>query len=260
RAAAFIGDSSYASQEALTRMASTRGHPFQLSAIQVLSKLPPSAALNDMLRRLLDSPEATVRIEAYKVLADNGDPSVMSTVVKRWEDREKFVLDYVRTDGPPLIYCSQRGRPRIALIGRFPAIRGPLVFSTLGNRLSISSMQVGDDKKSALVVHYRDPRRKNAVRALSRADVAELAARLGGQRHKSDDRLDFTYGEVVAILQAMIDRGDVVGEGRGPDGRELAASFVLQEPAHVADQIQSAPAIDAGRPQTEDAAGPVGMR
>ena len=260
RAAAFIGDSSYAAQEALTRIAQSRGHAFQLSAIQVLGRLPPSSALNDMLRRLLDSPEATVRIEAYKVLAASGDPSIMTNVVKRWEDREKFLLDFVPSDGQTLIYASQRGRPRIAIIGRFPQIRDGLVFTALGNRLSITSTEVGEDKTQALAIHYRDPRRKTAVRVLSRPDVAELAARLGGQGAKADEKLDFTYGEVVAILQAMIDRSDIVSASRGPDGRQLAASFVLQEPPSIADQIQTAPAIDAGRPQTEDAAGPIGMR
>jgi hypothetical protein len=260
RAAAFIGDSSYSAQEALTRMAQTRGHPFQLSAIQVLGKLPASTALNDMLRRLLDSPEATVRIEAYKVLAQNGDPSIMTNVVKRWEDREKFLLDFVPSDGQPLIYASQRGRPRVAIIGRFPQIRANLVFTALGNRLTITSTEVGEDKTPALAVHYRDPRRKSAVRVLSRPDVAELAARLGGQGAKADEKLDFTYGEVVAILQSMIDKGDIVSANRGPDGRQLAASFVLQEAPAIADQIQSAPAIDAGRPQTEDEPAKVGMR
>ena len=260
RAAAFIGDSSYAAQEALTRIAQARGHPFQLSAIQVLGKLPPSSALSDMLRRLLDSPEATVRIEAYKVLAAGGDPSIITNAVKRWEDREKFLLDFVPSDGAPLVYASQRGRPRIAFIGRFPEVRGSLVFTALGGRLSITSTEVGEDKTPALALHYRDPRRKAAVRVLSRPDVAELAARLGGQGAKADEKLDFTYGEVVAILQAMIDKGDIVSASRGPDGRQLAASFVLQEAPAVADQIQSAPAIDTGRPQTEDEPARVGMR
>jgi hypothetical protein len=258
RAAAFIGDPSYAAQETLTRMASARGHPFQISAIQVLGKLPASAALNDMLRRLVDSPEALVRIEAYKVLAANGDPTIYSHVVKRWEDREKFVLDLVPSEGTPLIYASQTGRPRIAIIGRFPVVREPLMFTALGNRLSIASTEVGQEKKKALSIHYRDPRRKTAVRVLAQADVAELAARLGGEGPKSEDKLDFTYGEIVAILQAMIDRGDIVSATRGPDGRSLTASFVLQEAPQVSDQIQSAPSIDDGRPQTDDPAGPIG--
>jgi hypothetical protein len=90
--------------------------------------------------------------------------------------------------------------------------------------------------------------------------LAELAARLGGEGSKSEEKLDFTYGEVLAILQAMVDRGDIVSSTRGRDGRALAASFVLQEAPQVADQIQSAPSIDEGRPQAEEAPKTLGMR
>ena len=260
RAAACIGDSSYAAQEALTRIASTRGHPYQLSAIDVLGRLPPSSALDEMLRRLLDAPEASVRVKAYEVLASHEDPSMVSHSVRRWEDREKFLLDLVPSEGPPLVYATQRGRPRVAIIGRFPVVREALVFTALGSRLSIASTEVGGDKKPALMIHYRDPRRPQAVRVLSRPDVAELAARLGGEGPKGEEKLDFTYGEVLAILQAMVERGDIVSSTRGPDGRSLAALFVLQEPPQVADQIQSAPGIEDGRPQTEEAPRTIGMR
>src|SRR6185503_10210799 len=142
-----------------------------------------------------------------------------------------------------------------------PVVREALVFTALGNRLSIASAEVGGDKKPALMIHYRDPRRQQAVRIVSRPDVAELAARLGGEGPKGEEKLDFTYGEVLAILQAMVERGDIVSSTRGPDGRSLAALFVLQEPPQVADQIQTAPAIDDGRPQNEDAATKtIGMR
>jgi hypothetical protein len=260
RAGAYIGDPSYAAQEALTRMASTHGHPYQLSAIDVLGKLPPSTALSQMLRKLLDAPEASVRVKAYEVLASHEDPTLVSHSVRRWEDREKFVLDLVPSEGPPLVYATQRGRPRIAIIGRFPVLRDDVVFTAIGNRLSISATEVGEEKRRALVIHYRDPHRRQALRALSRPDVAELAARLGGEGAKSDEKLDFTYGEVLAILQSMVDRGDIVSSARGRDGRALAASFVLQEAPQVADQIQNAPSIDDGRPQAEEAPKTIGMR
>lgn len=289
RAAAFIGDPSFAAQETLIRMAETAGHPFQLSAIQVLGKLPASSALSQLLRRLLNAPEATVRVEAYRVLAAAGDPAVFSRPVRR-NDREKFVLDVVPGDGPPLIYATHQGRPRVAVIGRMPMVRRPVTFTALSRRLMISSVDPnaqanagnGDlnadnaDKPvpdaapiaarampHAISIYFRDPRprtRKPAVKVLSRPDVAELAARLGGEGAPGEPRLDFSYGEVVAILQTMSDKGDIVSNRRGPDGRLLAASFVLQEPAHVADEVRSAPSIDEGRPQADSPVGSVGMR
>jgi hypothetical protein len=264
RAAAFIGDPSFAAQETLIRMAETRGHPFQLSAIQVLGKLPPSTALSQLLRRLLDAPETTVRVEAYKVLSGGNDPTVFSKSVQRYEGREKFVVDVVLSDGPPLIYATRQGRPRIGIVGRVPTVRAPLTFTALGQRLTIASTEVGEEpnKKPALAIYYRDPRpgaRERPVKVLSRLDVAELAARLGGEGARGEPRLDFSYGEVVAILQALSDKGDIVSSRRGPDGRLLAASFVLEAP-RMQDEVNSAPVIDEGRPQGDAPPGPVGMR
>ena len=98
------------------------------------------------------------------------------------------------------------------------------------------------------------------MKVLSRPDVAELTARLAGEGAAGQQRLDFSYGEVVAILQALSDKGDIVSNRRGPDGRLLAASFVLQEAGAAADEIRSAPVIDEGRPQGDGPTGPVGMR
>ncbi|HZN69232.1 MAG TPA: flagellar basal body P-ring protein FlgI [Tepidisphaeraceae bacterium] len=247
RAAACIGDTSMAAQETLARMATTRGHPFQLSAIEVLGKLPPSTALNQVLRRLLEAREATVRIEAYRVLAAHGDTAVFSRPITRFE-RQKFLLDVVYGDGPPLVYASQRGLPRLSILGRTPMLRTPLTFSALDNRLTISTVQLGEAGKEALAIFYRDPRRKQPVKVMSRPDLAELAARLAGEGATGEDRLDFTYGEVVAILQSLSDGGHIVSTA-GPDGRQLAASFVLQDPPRIEDQIRNAPSIDEGRPQ-----------
>ena len=267
RAAAFIGDPSMAAQETLLRMAEKRGHPFQVSAIEVLAKLPASAALSELLRRLLDAPEETVRVAAYEALTKAQDPSVYSRPVKRYEDREKFVIDVVPGDGPPMIYASQRGRPRIGIVGRTPEIRQPLTFTALDKRLSISTTQIptadGNGQRDALVLFYRDPRGRgpnSTVRVLSRPDVAELAARLAGHGAAGEQRLDFSYGEVVAILQALVARGDITSPRRGPDGRHLAASFVLQRASGIADEIRSAPTINEGRPQGDTPPGPVGMR
>ena len=90
--------------------------------------------------------------------------------------------------------------------------------------------------------------------------MAELAARLGGEGARGEQKLDFSYGEVVAILQALSDKGDIVSSRRGADGRLLAASFVLQEAPGVADEVRSAPVIDEGRPQADAPPGPVGLR
>src|SRR5207302_5725557 len=78
RAAAYIGDDSMAAENSLFDMARTAHHPFQLNAVQVLGSLRNNEALNHLLRELLESDETLVRVEAYKILARNHDPSIYS--------------------------------------------------------------------------------------------------------------------------------------------------------------------------------------
>lgn len=245
RAAAFIGDPSGGAQHALVRIGRTAGHPFQISAIQTLGTLPPSTSLNHMLRELLDSDQNLARIEAYKVLAKNRDPKIFTTIVKGHDGTEKFALDIVPSEGPPVIYASRRGAPRIAIIGRGQALMQPLVFTALDMRLSMTA-QPNDQ---GITLFYRDDYAK-PVRLLSRPDVADIIARLGGEGADDEARLDFTYGEILAILQALSDQRKVVApRGRG----EMAvASLVLQEAPMVEQQIEQAPVIgDTARPQAD---------
>jgi hypothetical protein len=246
RAAAFIGDSTGAAENRLVQMARTPQHPFRLSAVQTLGGLPPSSALNHLVRELLNSDQATVRIAAYEVLAradSNGDPdpSVYRTFVHPVNNpnNQKFVLDVVPSEGPPLIYATQQGAPRIAVIGRTPELRLPVTFVGMGSRFTISS--VGKDRVATL--YHRDPMREDPVKVLTQPDVPELIARLGGSGPRDEQALDLTYGEVVAIIQGLADQGqfaasDVSGQ--------WACSFVLQQPQQLRNLIIGAPTIAAG--------------
>jgi hypothetical protein len=72
---------------------------------------------------------------------------------------------------------------------------------------------------------------------------------LAGEGPAGDPVLDFSYADVVALLQSMIDGQKVSGAGGGQ--RQLA-SFVLQEPPVIQDAIDNAPLLgENGRPQTD---------
>ncbi|MBC8105862.1 MAG: flagellar basal body P-ring protein FlgI, partial [Anaerolineae bacterium] len=134
RAAAYNGDSTAIT--VLGDMARTPNHPFQISAVQILGSLPTSPVVNQMLRQLLDAPDAVVRIEAYRVLADSKDASIYSQVINN-----KFILDIIPSKGPPMIYASRRGGQRLAIFGNKPALEMPAAFSALNKRLSITTDQ-----------------------------------------------------------------------------------------------------------------------
>ncbi|MBC8105863.1 MAG: hypothetical protein H7Z14_04680 [Anaerolineae bacterium] len=88
---------------------------------------------------------------------------------------------------------------------------------------------------------------------LSRPDIAELIARLGGEGPQdAPQKLDFSYGEIVSVVQAMTRNQQVVamlGNARVP------TPFVLQSSPRVQSEIDAAPSIpERTRPQGDTSA------
>jgi hypothetical protein len=232
RAAAFLDDPF--GQDRLVQIACTSGDPFQINAIQALEEVSDDVQLDAKLAKLLDSDQAMVRIEAYKVLANHKSPYIYSKAIASPLNPENdFMLDMVNSDGPPLIYCTRLGVPRVAVFGRKVDLFTPVVFSAFDSHLTISTVPGKNDRVN---VYYYDETQRKPVQAVSGRGVAELIARLGGS---TDEGFHFTYGDVVTVLQALVDRKDV------------GASFVLQKLPQVDRPIQQAPLLpDEGRPQT----------
>jgi len=241
RAAACIGDESAVT--ALGQMAQTAGNPFQLSAVQTLGTLGHSPQIDQMLRSLLDTDQTLVRVEAYRILADHQDSSIYSTVI-----HQRFALDIVPSQGPPLVWASRTGVPRIAVFGHKPALRTPMIFAAINDRLTISATP-GEQN---VHIFYRDPTRAQPIDILSRPDMAEVIARLGGEGPIEENHFDFSYGDIVAILQALSDQQLIYGQ---PSPTSLASAqlpvpFVLQAEGHLQEQLANAPIIEQ-RPQGE---------
>ena len=260
RAAAFLGDQS--APQVLVNMARTKGHPFQINAIQVLGALQSSPAINEMLRPLLNSDETLVRLEAYKMLARNGDNSIFSRPLKAG-----FSLDVIRSEGPPVVYATRRGTPSIAVIGKSAKIEMPVTFTAMDGRLSISS----DASNRALTIFYRPappPRgvqsRKaleqlEPIRVVSQPDLDLVIAHLAGEGPDNQRKLNFNYAEIVSILNKLLTGDRLTAVTASSGGKKVPASFILEELPQAQDSIYSAPVIgDQGRPQADEP-GRVGM-
>ncbi len=229
RAAAFLGDRS--AQDALVAMAQNPRHPFRLNAVQTLAALPATPVVDQLLRSLLDSDETLVRIAAYRGLVQNADPAILSHPVG-----DKFVLDLIPSDGPPLIYASSRGTPRIAVFGRGAELKTPIAYGVMDDRLTITS----DPSGGPALTIYHQPGRAEPVIVRSNPDLAELIARLGGMGPEHRPALDLTYGQIVAMLQDLGGKQRVVALA---DGRTTPAVFVLQnaDAGGTQDEIYTAP-------------------
>jgi hypothetical protein len=228
RAGAFIGDAS--ADETVLEMARADSHPFQLNAVKVLGALPSSPRVDRMLSQLLASRNALVRIEAYRVLADHESPFVLSRAVEG-----QFVIDQVMSEGPPLVYATRSGIPRIAIFGQSLSLNLPIMYTTMEDQLTISTAPGG---QSITIFDRTNNLRPNGVQVKLRPDLYEMVWRLAGG---SDDGFRFGYSDLVGILQGL------------SDGKHIGATFVLQDLPSVRDAVEDAPPIidPKGRPVAE---------
>lgn len=238
RAAAMLGETTAA--DVLLEIARTPTHPFQINAVQTLSKLPASPAVNRLLRELLDSDQVLVRLEAYRALAANGDPTVLSRPIG-----QKFMLDVAPSRARPIIYATRSGTPRIALLGAQPKLELPVLFTAMENRFSISSEQ----DRPLVTIFYRGPETRAPISILSPPDVEGLIVRLAGESDTGQPALNFTYCEIVSLLWAMSDQKLLSGQ-LAPD-QKAPVAFVLQESSSVEQTIEQAPAIGQTAPEQQ---------
>jgi flagellar basal body P-ring protein FlgI len=249
RAAAFLGDP--AAVTVLLAIADQHGNPFRVNAVQCLAELPPTSHVDRLCRKLLDSDEALVRIEAYKLLAKHQDSSVYSRWITDSGGQQVFALDLIKSSAPPMVYATRQGVPRIAVFGSLTRLELPLIYSSMDNRLTISS----DDQNAERVnIFYRGQELRKPVSLVTTPSLPELVQILGGDTAAdfSVHGLHFGYADVVAILQSLIDQQRVSGLcGQ----QRLLASFVLQEPGRVlAEPSEGRPLMrDEGgsRPQSD---------
>lgn len=232
RAAAFLRDLS--AQETLARIAKTRDHPFQLNAIRVIGRLDQTVYTRQVLREMLNGDQLLARVQAYEAMLKGGDPIIVTRSV-----RDRFAIDLVPSDGPPIIYATRVGTPRIAFIGRRAALRSGGWFMGLKNELTLT--QSGE----AVRVFYRGAIGEKEADILCAPDAAVISARLGGDAPPGERRINLSYTDIVGILQRLCDAKLLVG----PNGEP--ATFVLQSLPGTEDPILSAPAIPEQRPTSD---------
>jgi hypothetical protein len=240
RAATFLNDRF--GEDCLLQIARSPDHPYRLSAIQDFSERPASPTINAALADLLSDPEPLVRIAAYTVLVKNNEAHVYSQVISSDRAPEsQFWLDIVDSSGPPLIYATRVGEPRVAVFGRKVKMNTPVSFAAFDTKLTISTNL---QKPRLVTIYYRADYQPKPIQVISDPDLPQLIARLGGV---NEDGLHFTYGEVVAVLQSLVNSDKVA------DSNRSHAQFVLQDLPEVQKRISAAPAIPEGsRPQGEE--------
>jgi hypothetical protein len=221
RAGAYLGD--IPSEDALIKIASTEGHPFRLNAILALGELPNNPEINLAMMNCLDSDQTLIRVNAYKVLAASGDAHVSSRKIG-----QNFVLDVIDSKGPPLIYATRSGEPRLAIFGSKTSLHQPITFAAFDTQLTIMT---NIDNPKLLSVFYRGDELQQPVSTVALPVLFDLTARLGGA---GDEKLHFSYGDIVGILQSLADSG------------KISAAFVLQDQPGIEDALNATPDASGG--------------
>ena len=247
RAAMSIDNDSSEAKMALVKIAKTVDNPFRVDAVRTLAELPQSSDTDQYLRQLVNSDNTAVRIEAYKALVRNNDLLIFSKVIQ-----EKYVLDIVPTNGSPMIYVTRRGVPRLAIFGANIHLQTPLTFTALNSRLTLTA----DKAEGPITIFYRaeiasGDRTTGAIKQLSRPDIADILARLGGEAAPDESRLDFSYADVVALLEKFSQTKKIWATTR--DGKQVEVLLNIEEQGGGSDQSMETPRIpDTGRPGSEN--------
>jgi flagellar basal body P-ring protein FlgI len=205
-------------------------------ATALLGKLildrPDNFRLAVMLRNLLDSDDALVRLTAFDGLSNVDD----ATVTRRYFD-DRLELALVRSN-KPMIYVTRKASPRIVVFDQSLGFDPPLLYTHGANDNLMMRWQANDP---TLSVYYRAP-------GQTRGQTEEIAPAVGNLvyllAHRPTDRqpkgFGMTYSQVASVLHGLSKK------------KAIGAPMVLQ-PTDLMQQIamQRAAAVTGVEPGDE---------
>ncbi len=291
RAGAHLGDTR--ASAFLERLAFDVDSPDRIEAIQLLGIAEGSNSIERALRELLeDEDQLTSRIAAYEALmkraeryrlkelvamnsarpsgqratieqviylAESRIPRGNPQGVERQDVRGRFELDIVPF-GEPLVYVTQQGRPRIALIGENAKLETPMFVSAWSDRL----IMVADNPGSEIRLRYAPSASGPILTQSMGPDIDELIKYMAREASATETRpgLGFTYSEVVGALAAIQNSGGTNASFATESDRLLASlltatqSVTTDRPALIGgegEEISLDPiAEDPAKPVTDD--------
>ncbi|HVS69993.1 MAG TPA: flagellar basal body P-ring protein FlgI [Phycisphaerae bacterium] len=211
--------------------------PFHEQAIAALADVSrgDTARASLTLSKLLASTDTAERIRGYLGLC-----AIHSRLVRHYTVGQNFYLDVVPSDSPPLIYVSQSGAQRIALIGRTIDLPAGALYISPDNLLTVNVSPTGpasaagsptpgagvltasvasDAQPSAgpqsvpqnVLLYWRAPDGSKTVDLHTSTDLPAILARLGyiPDPHSADYDptqrfIGVSYQRVVEMLAGMV--------------------------------------------------------
>ncbi|MEI8198081.1 MAG: hypothetical protein WCI73_19475, partial [Phycisphaerae bacterium] len=211
----------------------------RMQALEVLAdvgRTGPNERTTLLLSDLLNEPDTRVRLAAYQALRTMHSPAIRSYRVKR------FDIDIVTSTGPNLIYVTQTGRERIALIGPPLVLPPGVLFVSPDSLLTINVRDLADaeapeatppappgattkaspwrdpkkvaEAKLPVLLYYRGPMGTQSVSLRSAANLGVILARLGyvpdpksPDYSPRDPFIGIPYQKVLEVLSTLCHDG-----------------------------------------------------
>lgn len=143
-------------------------------------------------------------IEQLLYLSQSRIPRGNPQGVERQDIRGRFELDIVPF-GEPLVYVTQQGRPRIALIGEGIELETPMFVSAWSDRL----IMVAENEGNEIRLRYSPSASGPILTQNMGTELDELIKYMARDTSATDIRpgLGFTYSEVVGAMAAIQSAG-----------------------------------------------------
>jgi hypothetical protein len=224
----------------LARIAPTA---MRIDAITLLGDMPGNPVINLALRDLVNSPDLGIKVAAYEALSTRGDPSVSSIAIG-----DTFLIEQVPST-EPMVYVTQQGKPRIAIMGGEPESPGveifrPLLVRAWSDRLMLDA----ESSTSPLRLFYRSYRTGEVTRSEPPADLAKLVRYLARTPTPEDPEpgLGLTYSETVGALYEISRQKSLPAVFATEEDRLRAAVFDAANSTELVDR----PEVSSGEQPT----------
>lgn len=226
-------------------IATDKASPFQLAAIHALERCKDRINATLAFTRLLASPEASMRLLAYRALRKIHSRTILSQTIAG-----KFSLDVLPCDSPPLLYATTTGRQRLALIGRIASLPPGSLYVSPHDTITVNyplaaAPRAGDakfhDGKPPVQLYYRDPLTNHAVEITCGPSLPNIITALGSapnpfspDYNPRKQYIALSYQRLLVMLYQMVQTN------------QIQASFRLQK--MIPNQLAQVTTLNRPRP------------
>lgn len=194
--------------DVLREIALDSSSPYQIDALSAIAAAADRNDASAISRMLLREGNATVRLAAYEQLRKLDDVAISRKLVAR-----NFYLEQITQTPYKSIFVSRSGQPRIALFGVPIRCRENIFIQSTDGNITINA----PPGQQYISIMRKHPKRPNVIVQLkSSYELSDIIKKLCEEPVKEKGEgpagLNVSYGEMIALLKQMCEKGAVEAE------------------------------------------------